>query len=50
MVAFLYGIDRTDPITLASVSATLVTVALLASYIPARRATRMDLITALRSD
>jgi putative ABC transport system permease protein len=47
---FLYGVKPTDPLTYSIVAAGLVAVAMLASYIPARRALRVDPIVALRYD
>jgi ABC-type antimicrobial peptide transport system permease subunit len=46
----LFGVDSTDPITFASISALLLLIALLASYIPAQRAARIDPMASLRCD
>jgi putative ABC transport system permease protein len=46
----LFGIKPTDPATFVAASALLFAVALAAIYIPARRATRVDPIIALRHE
>ena len=49
MSALLFGVSPTDPVTYVAVAAFLATVALLATYLPAHRASRTDAIIALRS-
>jgi len=50
MVSFLFGVTPTDALTLATVSVGLVLVALIACCIPARRATKVDPLVALRCE
>ena len=48
--SLLFGVEATDPITFVGISLLLAMIALLASYIPAQRAARIDPIVSLRCD
>ena len=50
MQGVLYGVTPTDPLTFATVAAALLCVAGIASWIPARRATKVDPLVALRAE
>ena len=50
MTALLYGIKPTDPLTLVAVALLLVGVSMLASWLPARKAARIDQLRALREE
>jgi ABC-type antimicrobial peptide transport system permease subunit len=50
LTSFLYGVGAFDPLTLVVTAALLLVAALVASYIPAYRASRVDPLEALRRE
>jgi ABC-type antimicrobial peptide transport system permease subunit len=50
MSGMLYGVEPTDPVTLAGVSLLMAAAAVVAALLPARRATRVDPMEALKSE
>jgi len=50
MATLIFGVSATDPMTFSTVAALLIAIALVASYVPARRAMRVDPMQSLRTE
>ena len=50
MSSLLFGVEPGDPVTFAASAVVITTISLLASYVPARRAAKVDPVHALRSE
>jgi putative ABC transport system permease protein len=50
LTAMLFGVAPTDPVTFAALTLTMIAVNLLACYVPARRAARVDPLVAIRTE
>jgi putative ABC transport system permease protein len=50
LTSFLYGVDAKDPLIFSMAPVSLIMIALAASYLPARRAAKVDPVEALRTD
>jgi ABC-type lipoprotein release transport system permease subunit len=50
MTTLLYGVSASDPVTFVAIPSLLFVVALVAGYVPARRAARVDPVVSLRCE